>query len=176
MRKIAGFLEQLFDEESFDVKFNFLTENVTIKGSKNKNDQLTKLVEKLLTENANQLKEAYLKDLKKKFPIQLTIDLARVEVSLSYKNKHVDNVNIFMTSLLHKSVDKDQKNYTQTTLRLLQDYFEKSEWKKINPAMYQKEIKNAEALQIIFSQIYHIFEDKPDLQKHVTDWKTFFKE
>lgn len=174
MRKIAGFLEQLFDEESFDVKFNFLTQNVTIKKSKNKNNELTKLVEKLLTENAKQLKEAYLKDLKKKFPATLSIDLGTVEVSLSYKNKHVDNVNVFMTNLLRKTYEADFDRYRRTIMRVVLDYLNNSDWKKINNAMYSIEIKNAEALQIIFSQLYHIFDETPDLQKHVKDWKTFF--
>lgn len=174
MRKIAGFLEQLFDEELFDVKFNFLTQNVTIKKSKNKNNELTKLVEKLLTENAKQLKEAYLKDLKKKFPATLTIDLGNVEVSLSYKNKHVDNVNIFMTNLLRKAFDNDLTKYRQTVLNVVLDYLKNSDWKKVNNAIYSIEVKNAEALQIVFSQLHHIFDETPDMQKYVKDWKTFF--
>lgn len=181
MRKIPGFLEQLFDHENFEFRFEFHDEHISVKMTAHKMLFLQKAVTKLLQDNATVLKEAYFKDLKKKFPARIIIDLKAVHVDLIMTDFHLFSK--FLTKILRdsstsynlKNFKKETFYFHNATTNLLHDFFISHGWKK-NDLNYVKEVKSAEELQIVFSQIYHILDNELDINKYIKSWKNFFKD
>jgi hypothetical protein len=173
---IPGFLEELFDHENFEIRFDFQNDKIFVKDSSHKMQNVSKEIHKLLNDNINVLKEAYLKDIKKKFPAQLIVDLNSLNVELEIEHglamysKFLSN--IFQTAFRNHNLKEANPTYT---VEMLKEYFINSKWTKRDKMTYSKEIKNAEELQFIFSQLYHMLDDKTDVPSHIKKWKDFFK-
>ena len=86
MKKVPSFLEQLFDHENLEFRFDFNDEAIDVKASKNVMVNLKKAVQKILQDNSAILKEAYLKDLKKKFPFKIYVDMNSNRVLFDTQN------------------------------------------------------------------------------------------
>ena len=198
LRLPNGFLEALFHDDTYMLNIEQTIDNIKVKmiNAPDNNSiarsmpNTTKKIQEILEKNIQELKQAYYEDLKNKFPGNLFINLQTLEVKFGEKNGRgylIDNK--YLTKVLKDALSKytNRNNLAKTGqgineliksyIRILSPFFYQHGWIKTteNGEGWNIKIKDANQLQIIFSQILFLLENDTSLDQHlVANWKEFF--
>lgn len=171
-----NFIQNLFSNDKYQIDMDFL--NKTVKVSNPKMKFVQSKIEEILQQNIESIKIAYDKDLLKKFPAILEIDLNNVRINLIIKDLSIYSIfltNVFSTALRNYNINNSRHNmpvFMPNSRRMIVDYFKKHDWSN-NKDVWSIKVKNSDQLHLIFSQVYHTLDPKTNLDQHIKDFKSF---
>jgi hypothetical protein len=172
-----NFIQNLFSNDKYQIDLNFLDK--TVKVSNAKMQFVQSKIEEILQQNIEQIKEAYDKDLLKKFPAILEINLKDVKINLVIKDLAFYSVfltNVFTAALKNYNTNNSRHKvsvFMPNSKRLIIDYFKNHKWIEKSQDVWIIKVKSADQLHLIFSQVYHILDPKTNLDQHIKDFKSF---
>lgn len=193
LRLPGGFLEALFSNDTFTVHVEQHIDSIKVKSSFTNTTEMPNIsakIQEILTKHTAEIKEAYYTDLNSKFPARLSINLKTLEVLLKVKNHNYPTHNPYLTSVFKDALStytfRNQLSKSGRGIgelisqyaKILEPFFQQHSWKfhmEDKYEMWSIEVKDANKLQIIFSQILHLMEADTSLDQHlVKNWKDFF--
>lgn len=172
-----NFIQNLFSNDKYQIDLDFL--NKSVKVSNPKMHFVQSKIEEILQQNIESIKEAYDKDLLKKFPAILEIDLKNTRINLIIKDLSIYSVfltKVFTEALRQFNTENSRHNMPvlmPNSKRMLIDYFKSHNWLEKSTDVWNIKVKNTDQLHLIFSQVYHTLDPKTNLDQHIKDFKSF---
>ena len=172
-----NFIQNLFSNDKYQIDLDFL--NKTVKVSNPKMQFVQSKIEEILQQNIESIKEAYDKDLLKKFPATLEIDLKNIKINLLIKDLSIYSVfltKVFTDALRKFNIENSRHNMPvlmPNSQRLLVNHFKNHNWLEKSKDVWSIKVKNADQLHLIFSQVYHTLDPKINLDQHIKNFKSF---